>query len=422
MHNLPQNPTRSPGLDVHASMNAVVKENQTWYRERTSAKPPISKRTVQMSSDSTSRVAVIGAGPAGSAAAMSLLRHSGIDVVMLERYALPRQKACGSGLSPWTLKLLDNMGVGELVREKAHPIAGAKIAGSNGEPIELRGDHETAIFLREEFDYLLAQEAESRGADLRDEVYVSDIVRSGGEDGPVEGIETRDGSIEVDAVVDCSGANGTFSRAERPGRTLHTIMGWWKGLEDQSDVVEVYFDTSVKPHYGWVFPETDDRVNIGICYDPGNDGPNVKERFEQFIDRRLDGRLDAADQQGRLTGHPVSTSWYAKKLVKHSTLACGEAGQLADMATAEGIYHALLSGWEAGGVLGPLLQRGEEPTAEALKPYTRRVRKKLGMRLAGGRALMESLRTPAMDMLLQFRNFKPARELLTRTFAGLYHG
>lgn len=377
---------------------------------------------------STRRVAVIGAGPAGSAAAMSLMRHPNLEVVLLERYALPRQKPCGSGLSPWTLKLLDEMGVGELVREHAYRIDGARIAGSEGDGVELRGDHETAILLREKFDHLLALEAESRGAELRDDTYVDEIVREGdgnsadNEHGRVEGIATREEDIEVDAVIDCSGANGTFSRAERPGRTLHTIMGWWQGLEGASDIVEVFFDPSVKPHYGWVFPESDERVNIGICYDPQNEGPNVRERFQQFLDRRLSERLTHADQMGRLTGHPVKTSWFARQLVYPGVLAAGEAGQLADMATAEGIYHALLSGWEAGDVLGETLSAGLEPTTDHLAPYTHRVRKKLGARLAGGRALMESLRTPMMDTLLQFRDFEPTRNLLTRAFAGLYHG
>ena len=46
------------------------------------------------------RVAVIGAGPAGSAAAMSLAGFAGIETLLVERATFPRQKACGSGLSP----------------------------------------------------------------------------------------------------------------------------------------------------------------------------------------------------------------------------------------------------------------------------------------------------------------------------------
>ncbi len=374
----------------------------------------------------TERIAIIGAGPAGSATALGLERYSGIETIMFERYSMPRRKACGSGLSPWTLKLLDRMGVGRKVRKQAYPIDGARIAGKDGEGVELRGEHETAILLRRDFDHLLAREAASRGVELRDGVRVKNVVRDDppGPDtrGAVRGIRTGTDEIEVDGVVDCSGANGTFSRADRPGRTLHTLMGWYEGVQDASDVVEVFFDASVKPHYGWIFPETDKRVNIGICCSADADGPNVRERYEQFLDRRLRDRLKGADQLDRLVGHPVKTSYWATDLVQNGTIAAGEAGHLADMATAEGIYHALLSGWTAADVMGPILERGERPTPSRLAPYTGRVRQKLGMRLAGGRALMESLRTPMMDMLLQFRSSPPARALLTKAFAGLYHG
>ena len=57
-----------------------------------------------------------------------------------------------------------------------------------------------------------------------------------------------------------------------------------------------------------------------------------------------------------------------------------------------------------------------------VKPKAVRVIVILVLLFAGGRALMESLRTPMMDMLLQFRNFQPTQNLLTRAFAGLYHG
>jgi geranylgeranyl reductase family protein len=374
----------------------------------------------------TRRIAIIGAGPAGSATALGLERYSGIETIMFERYSMPRRKACGSGLSPWTLKLLDRMGVGQIVRQHAYPIDGARIAGSEGDGIELRGEHETAILLRRDFDHLLAQEAASRGVELRDGVRVKEVVRDDPRrpdtKGPVRGIRTGTDEMEVDAVVDCSGANGTFSRSERPGRTLHTLMGWYEGVQDTSDVVEVFFDPSVQPHYGWIFPETDERVNIGICCSADAEGPNVRERYEQFLDRRLRDRLKGADRLDRLVGHPVKTSYWATDLVDDNTLVAGEAGHLADMATAEGIYHALLSGWVAADVMGPLLERGDDPTPERLSPYTGRVRRQLGMRLAGGRALMESLRTPLMDVLLQFRSSPPARKLLTKAFAGLYHG
>src|SRR5690606_11232550 len=121
------------------------------------------------------RAVVIGAGPAGAAAAMRLAGSKQVECLVLERKTLPRTKACGSGLSPWTLRYLDLLGVGDLVRRRAFRIDGAIIAGSNGEGIELRGDHETAILLRSSFDELLIREAERRGAKLYEDTRVRHI-------------------------------------------------------------------------------------------------------------------------------------------------------------------------------------------------------------------------------------------------------
>ncbi|BAZ11750.1 tRNA 5-methylaminomethyl-2-thiouridine biosynthesis bifunctional protein MnmC [Calothrix sp. NIES-4071] len=51
------------------------------------------------------RVAVIGAGLAGFAAAMSLNKFLGIEVSLLDKATFPQRKVCCSGLSPWTLDL-----------------------------------------------------------------------------------------------------------------------------------------------------------------------------------------------------------------------------------------------------------------------------------------------------------------------------
>lgn len=363
------------------------------------------------------RALIIGAGPAGSAAALALTRRGDVEVIMLERYPMPRTKVCGSGLSPWTLALLDHMGVGQQVRERAFAIDGAVIAGMRGEGVELRGDHETAVLLREEFDYMLVEEAIRRGAELRDGVRVTQILRHGGS---AVGVKTRhDGVIEADAVIDCSGARGGFSWKTPAAGRLHTIMGWYAGVAQTSDVVEVFFDEAVRPHYGWLFPETARRVNIGICFAADADGPDARTRFADFVDRRLGPRLDGAEQLGGLVGHPVHTGWWPSRLVDRGVLIAGEAAQLVDAATAEGIYHALVSGLAAGEVLVDTFSEDAAPTPRRLARYPNLVRRRLAGRMLGGRLLMGALQTPALEAMLKLRRRPTIRKALARAFAGL---
>jgi 2-polyprenyl-6-methoxyphenol hydroxylase-like FAD-dependent oxidoreductase len=90
------------------------------------------------------RVAIIGAGPAGSAAALALNSYPNIETLLLEKAVLPRQKVCGSCLSPWALALLDDMGVGLIIRNEAYFIHAALIGGSKGPAVELRSSYEAA--------------------------------------------------------------------------------------------------------------------------------------------------------------------------------------------------------------------------------------------------------------------------------------
>jgi menaquinone-9 beta-reductase len=365
------------------------------------------------------RVVIAGAGPAGSAAALEMGRVPGIECVMLDKKALPRTKVCGSGLSPWTLTLLDEMGVGEAVRARAFRIDGALIAGSRGEGVALRGDHETAVLLRAEFDELLARHAQRGGAELREGVRLVGVERNGRR---VVGVRTSEGDLEADAVIDATGAKGNLVPSDRPGATLHTIVGWYEGVQGTSDVVELYFDRAVRPHYGWVFPETERRVNIGIVFDPARGEGNARERFERFVGERLGARLEGAARLGKLMGHPVHVSAVPRDLVRDGLLVAGEAGRLVDFATAEGIFHALVSGRTAGRMMGEVMGRGREPTRDALADYERRVRAQLAGRMLGGRTLMEALRTPTLDWMLKLSNLGATRTVLTKAFAGLYHG
>ena len=361
------------------------------------------------------RVAIIGAGPAGSAAALALSSYSHIETLLLEKAVLPRQKVCGSCLSPWALVLLDDMGVGPLIRKEAYFIHAALIGGSRGQAVELRSHYEAAVLLRARLDMLLAHEAARHGAQLCEGVQVKELVR---ENGRLIGIETNQGLIEADVAIVCSGAKTRLTYTERPGRILNTIMAWYEHVEGVSDAVELYFDPVIKPHYGWIFPEGPDRVNIGICYDSADRSLNALERFEVFLDRRVGKRLEHAERIGPLVGHPIATTHQPTTLVEPGTLVAGEAAKLVDPSSAEGIYYALASGTIAGHFLGKTLTEGHAVSSDHLAPYTGLVRQKLGSRLRAGHTFLQVLKTPALDFVLRISSLRPVQKFLTHVFAS----
>ncbi len=72
-------------------------------------------------------VVIVGAGPGGAAAAVSLAARGVRDVVLLDKDAFPRDKTCGSARSPNGVAILDELGVGAEVRRRGYFIDAARI-------------------------------------------------------------------------------------------------------------------------------------------------------------------------------------------------------------------------------------------------------------------------------------------------------
>jgi flavin-dependent dehydrogenase len=119
---------------------------------------------------------VIGGGPAGSAAAVTLAR-AGARVRLIDRAVFPRHKLCGDTLNPGALSILDRLGVGDDVRACALPITGMTVTGPGAEvsadyPDGLRGMSVTRRCL----DQLLLNAAADAGACVETGVGVSEPV------------------------------------------------------------------------------------------------------------------------------------------------------------------------------------------------------------------------------------------------------
>ncbi len=76
-------------------------------------------------------VLVVGAGPAGSAAAATLAR-AGRDVVLVDAQAFPRDKVCGDGLIPDAHHALRKLGVLDEVMAQAQPVRYVGCVGPRG--------------------------------------------------------------------------------------------------------------------------------------------------------------------------------------------------------------------------------------------------------------------------------------------------
>ena len=108
-------------------------------------------------------VLVIGAGPAGSAVARTLAL-AGVDVVLADQHAFPRDKVCGDGLIPDAHHAMRKLGVFDEVMAAARRVDHVGCIGPSGRRIDVPG--ELAVLPRRDLDAILCRAAVDAGARL----------------------------------------------------------------------------------------------------------------------------------------------------------------------------------------------------------------------------------------------------------------
>lgn len=287
-------------------------------------------------------IVVIGAGPAGAAAALEACRLGLGRVLLVDRAAWPRTKLCGGGISPRARAVLQKMGLWDRVRSLAYPINGLRLVSPNGRETVLAGAEAASVLDRKTFDAVIAAAAVAAGATFMPETRVTGLYRG---DADTVGVRTAEGELAARWVVAADGSGGRFGSDGRPRDILHTAIATYDGVPFTPHILEMVFDPGLAPHYGWLFPESGSRVNIGICTGRESIGTgSIRDLFDSFIERHYAARLRGAVRIGDVAGHPISTTTAVVHAAPDGVLLAGEALRLANCATGEGISYALISG------------------------------------------------------------------------------
>src|SRR5262245_6440621 len=120
---------------------------------------------------------VIGAGPAGAAAAWALAR-AGARVALVDRETFPRDKTCGDGLIPDALHALDVMGLREAVTRESIGLRALQVHAPNGRVVTLAGEFLCLPRLR--FDALVSEAATRAGAEMLEPMTAVDAIEERG--------------------------------------------------------------------------------------------------------------------------------------------------------------------------------------------------------------------------------------------------
>lgn len=372
----------------------------------------------------THDVIVVGAGPGGATAALRLAANGVRDVLLLDGATFPRDKTCGSGLSPTALSLGEELGIGDEIRARANPIESVKIVAPGGRSFVIASNAAAVVMLRREFDDLLVRTAQAKGAKLEGGVRARELVR---EAGRVVGVRTADGrELRARYVLCADGAHSIFSDDPRPKRSIATLMGWWDGADFTPGQIEMIFDRNVSPLYGWLFPESERRVNIGICID-GQDADgkktrrNVRDVFRGFLADHYAARLSKATQVGAFKGHPIVYTTWVGHCVTQGALYLGEAARVTHNATGEGISQAMQSGIFAADTVADVLA-GRVSEEEAWKSYVWKHRKRFTLGFIAGHAVRAVVRSGVLDAVALAYDNPMVRRSVVRTLGSALAG
>lgn len=229
-------------------------------------------------------VLVIGAGPAGAAAAYWLAKN-GLDVVMVDKKTFPREKTCGDGLTPRAVKQLDDMGLGEELKQ-FHRYEGLR-ATAHGKALELQWPTHPIypqhgyVVRRRELDTMVVRNAVAAGATLLEgHEALAPVSERGFVRGATVQVKDPGGGepttkdLMARYVVVADGANSRFGRALGTYRTKEwpygtAIRTYWETPRHAEPWIESALDVKDRqgnplPGYGWIFPVGDGTVNIGV--------------------------------------------------------------------------------------------------------------------------------------------------------------
>ncbi|WP_446465034.1 geranylgeranyl reductase family protein [Streptomyces sp. BRA346] len=377
-------------------------------------------------SERSADVIVVGAGPAGSTTAYHLAK-SGLDVLLLEKTAFPREKVCGDGLTPRATKQLVAMGID--ISEEAGWLRnrGLRIMGG-GLRLELDWPDLAAypnyglVRKRDDFDDQLARQAQKAGARLYERCNVGAPIVDD-RTGRITGVEAKLGeektpvTFHAPLVVAADGnstrlslAMGLHRREDRPmGVAVRT---YFTSPRHDDDYLESWLELwdrrgaedRLLPGYGWIFGMGDGTSNVGLGV------LNTSASFKELDWREILKAWCASmpeewgytpdNMTGPIRGAALPMAFNRQPHYTRGLLLVGDAGGMVNPFNGEGIAYAMESGQIAADVIVQAQSRATPAQREmALRRYPQVLKDVYGGYYTLGRAFVKLIGNPKVMKL-----------------------
>jgi geranylgeranyl reductase family protein len=334
-------------------------------------------------------VLVVGAGPAGSAAAITLAR-AGFDVVLVDQHTFPRDKVCGDGLIPDAHNALRKLGVLGEVMAEAQSASHVGCIGPRGGRIDVPGA--LAVLPRKALDLILCRAAAAAGARMFAPLRYAAPIEDGGR---VVGAQLKNGEatheiragwtlLATGAVPQALMAAGMCLRQTPSGVALRGYVRNDR-LAGRIDKLELVWHRALSPGYGWIFPCRDGVFNVGVgivdSHDAKRNGRlakkegNLRQIFDDFTRIYTPARelVEGGQWIAPLKGAPLRCTLEGARRSRPGLVVTGEAAGSTYSFSGEGIGKALETGILAaealrGGLDDAAVCARYEAGLQALKP------------------------------------------------------
>ena len=309
-------------------------------------------------------VLIIGAGPAGSAAAITL-GQAGLDVVLVDQHAFPRDKVCGDGLIPDAHQALAKLGLLHEVMQHAQLASHLSCTSPRGKRIDIQGT--LAVLPRKQLDDIVCKAAVAKGARMFAPLRFTQLIE---EEDRVVGAHLSQGEhtqqIRADWVILATGgvpaALSAAHITHRQGPSAVAMRCYIKNdaMASQITQLEVIVHKFLAPGYGWIFPCGNGVFNVGVgVFNTGGGllghratarskvaDTNLRDMFDQLnqLSESAKQLINGGEQLGPLKGAPLRCTLEGAQLSRPGLMVTGEAAGSTYALTGEGIGKALETG------------------------------------------------------------------------------
>lgn len=353
-------------------------------------------------------VAIVGAGPAGAAAALAL-GDRGLRIGLIEKAVPPRAKTCGGGVVSRAVAYLP-IDFGAVVER--HCFSADFVHHGPDLRFTCRRDRPlVSMVMRDRFDHLIVRLAQQKGVQLFAGTAVLEVAAA-----PEHVcLTTNRGEVRARYVIAADGAGSVIARKTGRPELRHVVPALECEVTLSPEAMAPWMQTArfdfgfVPSGYGWVFPKRD-HLSIGVGT-TRRGAAHLPETYRRYLEMLGIGRPWREERKGWVIPCRPRAGLFGVPRV----LFVGDAAGLADPVTAEGISNGILSGKLAA----QAIIDGRFADAKVKETYRKTLEKNILRELRVARWLAWILYDcPRLRGALFRRHGQPLCELMTQIVTG----